>query len=122
MKYLTILCALFVLFGTSFADDLVQKVQLEPLSTGISISTVRLGEGWVTAPSVAMRGRKEMSILNTSTTENIYLAQASGATVTYGTVTRAIYPREEIFLKMSSDMNIYVSGDTVFNITVTEIK
>jgi len=115
----TLLLCLIILFGsTAYADiDPQTSVRIEPLRRGISFSTVQVGTAWTTAPSVAMRGRMEVSIFNDSSSEIVFLADSSGATVS-----RWLYPRQEVTLKLSSAVNLYVSSDTVTTVTITEIK
>lgn len=116
----TYICgSLLILFlcGVSFADNPIQKVEVAPLTGGISFNTVTLGTWWTTCPTVEMIGRVEISILNTSTVGNIYLTGVSGSTAS-----RIVYPREEIFFKAASSLHIYASADTVTQIKVTEIR
>jgi len=103
--------------GSAYAADVsIQKVEMAPLTGGVSFNTVNV-TSWVTCPSVEMIGRKELSILNTSTTGNIYLTGVSGSTAS-----SIVYPRETITFKASSNLHIYASADTVTQIKVTEIR
>lgn len=98
-----------LLFCTNaFATDFsIQKIEFTPLTGGVSFNTVTTSSviGWVTASSVI--GRKEVLILNNSTTDNIYLTGVSGSTAT-GTV----FPRETATFKAGSGLRIYVSANT----------
>src|SRR3990167_10115252 len=101
---------IFCLCGNVFADVSIQKVEIAPLTGGISFNSITFADrsitGWVTASSVI--GRKEILILNTSTTDNLYVTGVSGSTIT-GT----IYSRESVNFKASSSLNLYVSANTV---------
>lgn len=118
MRYiLTILLLLFC--SDVFAQSVVDRVTLEPLSGGISFNTITFGErsttGWVTANTV--KGRKEIMIINTSTTGNLYVTGVSGSTA-IGT----IFPREDATFLVSSSLNIYVSANTVLSCEVWEVR
>lgn len=97
------------LCGVSFADNPIQQVGIAPLTGGISFNTVTFGyyTGWVTASSVVI-GRKEVLILNTSTTNELFLTGVSGSTAT-----GVLYPRESVTFKAASNLNIYISGSSV---------
>lgn len=103
---------IFILLFTTNAfgaDYSTQKVEIAPLTGGVSFNTVTtLYKSWVTAPTVEMIGRKELMILNKSITANLYLTGVSG-----GTATWILYPRESMDFKVSSSLHIYASGDTV---------
>lgn len=108
---------ILLLCNTAFgADYSIQKVEIAPLTSGISFNTVQV-TSWVTCPTVEMIGRKEMSILNTSSTNPIFITGVSGSTAS-----RIVYPREEVFFKAGSNLHIYASADTVTLIQVTEIR
>lgn len=106
----------------SFAQTTnVQRVLIEPLSSGISFNTItfaaRGATGWVTAPTVAMYGRKRVIIQNNSSSDNIYLTGVSGSTA-YGTLG---------FGKVASFgaanmLHIYVSANTACSCDVWEIR
>ena len=110
MKKIILVLAFITFCGIASAADIsIQKVEISPLTGGVSFNTVTtLYKSWVTAPTVEMIGRKEMIILNTSTNSNLYLTGVSGSTAT-GT----LYPRESANFKASSSLHIYASGDTV---------
>ena len=118
MKKLLLVFIVLCLASTCHAQSVIQKVQIEPLSGGVSFNTITFGynTGWVTCASVEMRGRKEVSILNTSTTTNVYLTGESG-----NTVTGIIYPREMVTFKASASLHIYASASSV-TIQVWEIR
>lgn len=102
--------------GNVFAADIsIQKVEISPLSGGISFNTVASNPGWTLA--TFMTGRKEVLLTNTSTTTDIYLTGVSGSSVT-GT----LYPRESITIKASSSMNIYVKSSAPTSVEVWEIR
>jgi len=88
----------------------IQKVEVSPLTGGVSFNTVTFGyyTGWVTCPTVEMIGRKELLITNTSSTNNLYLTGVSGSTVT-GT----LKPLDSVTFKSSSSLHIYASGSSV---------
>ena len=120
----TFICGnLLILFlcGIAFADNPIQKIEVAPLTGGISFNTITFTNnhgytGWITANSVI--GRKEVLIHNTSTTENIYVSGISGSTA-IGT----IYPRESVTFKAASSLNIYVSSSTTtLSVQVWEIR
>ena len=105
---------LFFLCGNTFADDIsIKKVEISPLTGGISFNTVITSSvlGWVTANSV--RGRKEIVIINTSTTENAYLAGVSGSSA-IGT----ILPQANATFKVGSNLNIFVSANSAVPISI----
>lgn len=110
-----------LLCGIAFADNPIQKVEVAPLTGGISFNTITFTNshgftGWITASSVI--GRKEVLIHNTSTTDNIYVTGVSGSTA-IGT----IYPRESATFKASSSLNIYISSSTAqLSVEVWEIR
>ena len=113
---LTILFLFFV--GIAYADASIQKVEIYPLSGGVSFNTVSLDTfSWVTAPSVEMIGRKEIMIINPSTTVDLYLTGVSGSTAT-----GIIYPRESATFKAASNLHIYVSASSVTTFSVWEIR
>lgn len=116
-----ILCILFLLLfvALAFADNTnVQQIEFLPLSTSISFSTVSLrGTGWVTAPTVELRGRKEILINNIDDTNAIYVSGVSGSTI-YGTIDAG----QSVTFKASSDLHIYLSSNTVTTCEVWEIK
>ena len=118
MVRILLLC-LSILFGSlAYADiDPQTSVRIEPLRRGISFSTVEVNTAWTTAPSVAMKGRMEMSIFNDSSSTIVFLGDSSGATVS-----RWLFPRQEATFKLSSEIPIYISADTVTRVTITEIK
>lgn len=104
------LLILLFLCSNVFADASIQKVEIAPLTGGVSFNTVTFGyyTGWVTCPSVEMIGRKELIIINTSTANNLYLTGVSGSTVT-GT----LGPKEYVTFKSASNLHIYASGSSV---------
>lgn len=118
MRRFIFLIFLFI-SSVAFADASIQKVEIYPLSGGVSFNTVTTSSvlGWVTASSII--GRKEVMIINTSTANNIYLTGVSGSTA-YGT----LYPREKATFKASSSLNIYVSSNSVtpHSVEVWEIR
>jgi hypothetical protein len=101
---------ILLLCGNLFAADYsIQKVEIAPLSSGISFNSVTtLYKDWITAPSVELVGRKEILILNTSTSENLYLTGVSGSSAT-----GIVYPRESATFKAASNLHIYASGNSV---------
>ena len=102
-KYIISLILLFLCSNCFGADVSIQKVEIYPLSGGVSFNTITFADksitGWVTAPSVEMIGRKEIEILNTSSTDNLFITGVSGST-TVGT----IYPRESRTFKAASNL------------------
>ena len=131
MKKLIIIGLILFFASSVFADNpTVQPVEISPLSDTISFSTVTLdAANWVTAPTVELRGRKEINILNTSTTDNIYLYASNitdntvmiNPTVT-NVISRRLYPQDNVTYKVSSDIHIYLSSNTVIIAEITEIK
>lgn len=118
MKRYLLIILLLILSVTAYADEPnLTPVEIPPLSGKVSFSTVTFtGVNWHTAPSVEMRGRKEIIIQNPSLTANVYISGQSGSTATtptyyYGT----LYPRRTARFKASSDLHIYVSGNTAGN-------
>lgn len=74
----------------------------------VSMSTVTLnGTAWATLPASALPGRYELSILNTSSTESVYLSNVSGS-ATYMT----LYPRQRVTLGIASYIDIYATSNT----------
>ena len=117
-KFFFVLIAVFI-YTASDASD-IQSVQIEPLTTEISTSTVTLtGRDWETASTSVLRGRKELVILNTSASENIYLSGTSGNSVT---VCYILYPRQSVTIKASFDLNVYVTGSSGVIFKTIEIK
>jgi hypothetical protein len=112
-------CLLFV-SGIAIAQP-IEKVVIEPLSGGISFNSITFANygrtGWVTCPSVEMKGRKEIVITNTSEDDNLYLTGVSGSTAT-GT----LYPRDRVNFSASSNMHIYASANSVLVMEVWEIR
>jgi len=109
-KFISLLAA-FLISSNCFAADIsVQKVEAAPLKGGISFNTITFYGGgiigWVTASSVI--GRKEVTIINTSTTENLYLTDVTGSSVT-GT----LGPKEEVTFKAAYSLDIFVSSNSV---------
>lgn len=107
---------------SAFAQDIsIQKVSEEPLSGGVSFNTITFDPwsitGWVTAPSVEMRGRHGLEILNTSTTDNVWLTGVSGSTAR-----GVLYPRERMYINAASNNHIYVSANTVVTVQVCETR
>ena len=107
------------LAGSAFAAP-VQNVIEWPLSTGISMSTVTTNDSWTTAPTVALVGRKEVCILNTSTTDTI--GYISGTTYNTADTWFTIYPKQAVSVRASYDLDIFVSSDTAVTWQVFEIK
>ena len=120
-KYIISLILLFLCSNCFGADVSIQKVEIAPLTGGVSFNSITFIDdgytGWVTAPSVEMIGRKEIEILNTSSTDNLFITGVSGST-TVGT----IYPRESVTFKASSSLTIYVSANSVLTCEVWEIR
>jgi len=116
-----LLGSLLILFlcGNAFAADVsIGKVQIEPLSGGVSFNTVYATWGASTiVPASSMKNRKEIMILNTSETEDVYITGISGSTAT-GT----LFPRESVTFKASSSMNFYVSASTTVMCEIWEIR
>ena len=131
MRKFIVIISILLYASLAFADNPnVQSVEIAPLSDSISFSTVALdGATWVTAPTVELRGRKEINILNTSTTDSIYLY---ASTLTSNTVminpsvtniiSRRLYSQDNVTFKASSDLHIYLSSNTVTTAEITEIK
>jgi len=113
------------LTGRVYADsETFTRVQFEPLTGEVSFSSVVLDTfDFVTCPTVAMRGRKEISILNTSLTADAFLSDVSGnTTTTRSSVKGTLYPRQRVTFKLSSDVNLYVTSNSVIVIEVIEIR
>jgi hypothetical protein len=111
MKLKLFLIWIILILGSNcFADTgFVQKVEIEPLSGGVSFNTVITnGISWVTCPTVEMRGRREILITNLSTTDNLYLTDISGSTAT-----GIVFPKERASFKASANLHIFASGNTV---------
>ena len=92
------------------------SVVVEPLNT-VSFSTVTVDNSWETMPSVALRGRKMLRIMNTSSSDNVYVSN-----VTDSSTMVTLYPRQAFTFKASSDMNIYVSSNTAIVMEVIEMR
>ena len=131
-RFLILAGFLILLCNPLFADEYpIQEVLIAPLTDSVSFSTVSLdGTSWTTAPTVELRGRKSINILNTSTTDNIFLWSSSETpnTVTMNPntvstlITRRLYPKQDITFRTSSDIHFYVSSNTVITVEVTEIR
>ena len=119
MKKIIFTLLFLFLCGNAFADASIQKVEIAPLTGGVSFNTITFIDdgytGWVTANTIV--GRKELLILNTSTTDNLYVTGVSGSTAT-GT----IYPRESATFGAGSNLNIYVSANSVLTCETWEIR
>lgn len=102
----------------AFADtEPITSVVIEPLDKNVTFTTVTVNtDEWVTIPTVAQRGRKEISILNTAISGNLYFTTQSGSTTT-----RHLFPRQEVTLKLSSEVNLFATGDSV-QIQIMEIR
>lgn len=100
------------------ADFNIQKVEIAPLSSGISFNTVVVGTGWVTAPTTEMIGRKSLNIYNPSETYNIYISGTSSSTTTI----RTIAPQHSMTFGSASSLHIYVSANTVTTFQTSEIR
>ena len=96
----------------------ITSVVIEPLKGAVSFSTVTVDNAWETMPSVALRGRKEVRIFNTSDTYNVYLSSETDNTVQMGT----LYPRQGVTFKASSDLLIYASANTAAIVHITEMR
>ena len=92
-------------------------VLFEPLHDRISTSTVTVNDSWSTAPTVAMRGRKEIIILNTSSSDNGYVSGQSPNTVWF-----TLYPRQWIRIKAGSDLHVFVTANTAVTFDIMEIR
>lgn len=122
MKRLLIIILIFWA-NLVFADEpYIQKVEIAPLIEEISASTVTLSadDEWVTG-STALVGRKEIVFLNTSTSGNFYISGASDSTVWPAGRYFTVYPRQNVTIKASSDLPIYVSGNSV-TVEILQIK
>ena len=117
--------SLLILFlcGNAFADASIQKVEIAPLTGGVSFSTVEFApnginwNSWVTCPSVEMIGRKRLILQNTSNTVTIYLTGVSGSTAR-GTIA----PNQSVSFACSSNLHIYASSNSVTSLEVWEIR
>lgn len=107
------------------AQSDIQSVRIEPFEEDVSFSTVELyGSGWVTMPSVELRGRLEIAIQNTDSSDEVYISKVSGSTAgRYWT----IYPRGYIKFKATrgdkegSGIHFYASANTADCSTVVQI-
>jgi hypothetical protein len=91
-----------------------------PLEGAISVSFVTLNtvEGWVTAPRVVLRGRRQMNIFNNSSDYEIQLSGVSPSSVY-----RTLYPRQDVDFIISSDLHIFMrSLEGTVAVEITEIK
>jgi hypothetical protein len=115
------LLAVLVVTGAFAQDVSIQRVSEEPLSGGVSFSTItfdpRSITGWVTAPSIEMKGRHGLEILNTSITDNIWLTGVSGSTAR-----GVLYPRERMYINAASNNHIYVSANTAVTVQICETR
>ncbi len=122
MKKLILIISIFLITSISYAQP-IERVQIEPLSGGISFNTVEFEAhgtnwgSWITAPTVEMVGRKEILIKNVSSDTIVYLTGVSGSTVK-GTLEHG----EVAKFKVSSTLHIYVSANTVSQVEVWEIR
>jgi len=136
MKFLIGLLILFLatpaFAATQAYSTNIQKVEIAPLEQEVSMSTVELvGTSWVTCPTVEMVGRKELVILNTSSTEDVYLSSVSPSSVyNVGRYWR-LFPRQDITFKIgrgvsqNTGMHIYVSSNsitTTVTLNIIEVK
>ena len=114
-KFIVFIVSLLICQLCFAEPSLIQRIQIEPLESGISFNTIELSYaiGWVTAPTVEMVGRKEMLIMNTSTVDNIYISDISGSSVI---LCGTIYPRQMAKFKISSDLHLYISASSVVNV------
>ena len=111
-----ILLILLLLTSIAYAEP-ITPVWEWPLSERVSSSTVVLDTlYWVTAGTV--QGRKEITILNTSSSANVFLSGVSENTVSSYT----LYPRQSVTLRISSELPIYVSANSVVTLNIIEIK
>lgn len=121
-KIVLVIAFISFLCGITFAADVsIQKVEIAPLSGGVSFNTITFADlsatGWVTAPTVEMTGRKTVTIINTDATNSIYLTGVSGSTAV-GTLKAG----QVATFGASSGLHIYVSSNTVTSCNVWEIR
>jgi hypothetical protein len=123
LRYISLLLLLVFASNCYAVDASIQKIEVYPLSGGVSINTISFINhgytGWVTAPSIEMKGRKELNIFNPSDYYNLYLTDVSGSSATR---VRTLTPGNSITFKVSSSVHIYVSSNTVNTCEVTEIR
>lgn len=102
------------------ADVSIQKVEVVPCEMDISTSTVSLNDNYSTCPSVAMVGRKEVVILNASTTTNAYIGHNTDSTAMLSWFT--LYPKQAITIRAKSDLSIYATANSAVTLNILEIK
>ena len=112
---------ILLLCSNAFADATIQKVEVSPLTGGVSFNSITFADrsitGWVTAPSVELIGRKELLIINTSTSNSVFLTGVSGSSAV-GTLKAG----ESITFKAASNLHIFVSANTVVKVETIEIR
>lgn len=122
MKKIILACLFLLVTTFAFAEpSIIQRVQIEPLSSGVSFNTITFMSGgytgWVTAPSVEMRGRKRLTILNNASSGNVYLTGVSGSSAV-GTLGAG----KVASFGAASDLRIYVSSSAVTTVDIWEIR
>ena len=114
------LLVLLLLCGNAFADASIQKVEVAPLTGGVSFNVVTFSSvinvGWVTAPTTEMVGRKKVIIINDSA-NSVYLTGVSGSNVS-GTLVAG----RTVSFAASSSLHVYISANTTSTIQVWEIR
>lgn len=116
----TIIIAFFLNLSISFAqNEPVTEISLAPLHGEISISFVTLNTAtsWTTAPTSALRGRREINIYNPSDTVEIYLSGVSPSSVY-----RTLSPKQDATFKASSELHIFMKSTGTVCVEITEIK
>ena len=118
------LLILFLLCSNAFADSSVQKIEVTPLTGGVSFNIVTfetvISRGWTTCPTVEMVGRKRVVIINNSVND-VYLSGLSDSTVSAIASGTLVAGRTASFAA-SSNLHIYASANTVSTIEVWEIR
>jgi len=124
---LTVILALS-LCSASYGDAPVIKVWEWPLQDGISTSTVTANSAdlmdetdVVTCPSVALRGRKELTIINMDDTDEVYLSNVTDATSMMRTGF-PLFPYQTITIRASEDLHIYATANTAVPLRIIEIR
>ena len=108
------------LFTTPLYAEPYTKVQLEPLSTRMSVSTVTTNTVVVTLPTVELVGRKEICIVNMDTSQMAYISSSSSSTVGYGF---PLYPRQSISIRVDNTIHLFATANTAtVNLRTMEVK
>ena len=120
MRYLTFFLILLLCGNVWGFTEPGQPIYVIPCWEKMSVSTVTVNTAtYQQCPPTALRGRKEIYIVNMDAAHEVYLSNVSEDTVKYYF---PLYPRQGIRIKASSDMPIFIRSNYVVNLRVMEIK